>query len=59
MAEEQVRKLKNYVQNEREAFLNEEFRAFAYLIRDVFEKKVDFLFSLKQTQALFRKCTPK
>ncbi|MBA1163601.1 MULTISPECIES: hypothetical protein [Bacillus] len=54
VAEEQVRKLKNYVQNEREAFLNEEFRAFAYLIRDVFEKKVDFLFSLKQTQALFQ-----
>ncbi|MEV2908312.1 hypothetical protein ABNF65_06555 [Paenibacillus larvae] len=49
-----INQLKEYSAKEKEAFLNQEFRAFAYLMRDTFESKVDFLFSLQQLQQLFQ-----
>ncbi|PFF57965.1 hypothetical protein CN358_24990 [Bacillus thuringiensis] len=46
--------LSNYAKEEKQAFLNQEFRSFVFLKRDLFEKKADFLFSLKQSERLFQ-----
>ncbi|MEK4593602.1 hypothetical protein MHB68_30885 [Bacillus sp. FSL K6-0040] len=46
--------LSNYAKEEKQAFLNQEFRSFIFLKRDLFEKKADFLFSLKQSERLFK-----
>ncbi|MDA2480085.1 hypothetical protein PDN61_27210 [Bacillus cereus] len=46
--------LGNYAKEEKQAFLNQEFRSFIFLKRDLFEKKADFLFSLKQSERLFK-----
>lgn len=46
--------LSDYAAQEKKAFLNQEFQSFAYLSRDVFEKKADFLFSISQLEQLFQ-----
>ncbi|MDR5021407.1 hypothetical protein FOL75_04900 [Bacillus thuringiensis] len=46
--------LSDYAKEEKRAFLNQEFRSFAYLNRDLFERKVDFLFSIEQLERLFQ-----
>ncbi|OUB77045.1 hypothetical protein BK744_09215 [Bacillus thuringiensis serovar zhaodongensis] len=46
--------LSNYAKEEKQAFLNQEFRSFVFLKRDLFEKKADFLLSLKQSERLFK-----
>ncbi|WP_256943751.1 hypothetical protein [Bacillus sp. K2I17] len=49
-----IKILGDYAKEEKQAFLNQEFRSFIFLKRDLFEKKADFLFSLKQSERLFK-----
>ncbi len=52
--QEKLKEFSELVKREKECFLNREFRVFAFLMRDTFEQKADWLFSLSQLEQLFQ-----
>lgn len=52
--QEKLKEFSELVKREKECFLNQEFRVFAFLMRDTFEQKADWLFSLSQLEQLFQ-----